>query len=500
MGHRRCTDSEIQNLLEDTDFADTDSDSDEDSSSDNSDDSQHGQGDNDTEILKSWNMLEDHAFKWEHIKNYHSKREVFTGNPGPCNEAVGVIKVVESFEIFSSPHFVQILVTETNQYAEQEASQRQFLKGKVKLWTDVTVAEMYTYLGVLMLMSFIQKPTIKMFLAKKRLLSTPGFNDIMSRNRFEFINKYLHFIDNSTRSSYTGPPQLFKIHPVIEHLQEKFRNSYLPDQKIAIDESLTLWKDRLSIKQFLPLKSAKFGVKWYQLCESTTGYLWNFVMYLGKDTDMECAPCTRDTPKTSAIVLKLMEPLLGQGYTLWMDNFYNSPALAFFLKSHEIDCVGTLRLNRKNVPVVVKEKKIKKGEIVAQHCDAVTVMRWSDKKMVSMISTYHDDAMTTSLNKRKQETIKRNYVIALIEGILAKYHRRVESSHSMSDVTDLRRLSERHFIKKVPRNDGKAQLQRRCVVCTRHDKKKTTVYWCDVCSVGLFIQDCFEIYHTKENF
>jgi len=40
-----------------------------------------------------------------------------------------------------------------------------------------------------------------------------------------------------------------------------------------------------------------------------------------------------DTNKTAAIVLSLVEPLLEKGRTLWMDNFYNSPALAQRLKT-----------------------------------------------------------------------------------------------------------------------------------------------------------------------
>jgi hypothetical protein len=38
-------------------------------------------------------------------------------------------------------------------------------------------------------------------------------------------------------------------------------------------------------------------------------------------------------PKGTAIVLKLSQPLLHIHYTLWMDNYYNSQALAKFLKA-----------------------------------------------------------------------------------------------------------------------------------------------------------------------
>ena len=96
-----------------------------------------------------------------------------------------------------------------------------------------------------------------------------------------------------------------------------------------------------------------------------------------------------DTNKTATIVLSLVEPLLNKGRTLWMDNFYNSPAMAQRLKSLKTDCVGTLRLSRKDVPQRVKDKKLKKGELIAQHLGPVSVLQWRDKKDVTMISTYH---------------------------------------------------------------------------------------------------------------
>ena len=71
-------------------------------------------------------------------------------------------------------------------------------------------------------------------------------------------------------------------------------------------------------------------------------------------------------------MLSLVEPLLNKGRTLWMDNFYNSPALAQRLKSLKTDCVGTPRLSRKDVPQGVKDKKQKKRELVAQHSGPVS--------------------------------------------------------------------------------------------------------------------------------
>ena len=89
-----------------------------------------------------------------------------------------------------------------------------------------------------------------------------------------------------------------------------------------------------------------------------------------------------------------------------MDNFYNSPALAQRLKSLKTDCVGTLRLSRKDVPQRVKEKKLKKGEMVAQHSGPVSILKWKDKKDVTMVSTYHGEETRMKLMKCREEKRK----------------------------------------------------------------------------------------------
>jgi hypothetical protein len=56
------------------------------------------------------------------------------------------------------------------------------------------------------------------------------------------------------------------------------------------------------------------------------------------------------TPKTTAIVLKLSEPLLHNGYTLWLDNFYTSPDPVKFLNPCNMDRMGTMKICKKNMP------------------------------------------------------------------------------------------------------------------------------------------------------
>jgi len=53
----------------------------------------------------------------------------------------------------------------------------------------------------------------------------------------------------------------------------------------------------------------------------------------------------------------------------------------------------------------VKEKKLKKGELVAQHSGPVSVLKWRQKK-VTMISTYHGEETRMKLTKFRPEKQK----------------------------------------------------------------------------------------------
>jgi hypothetical protein len=253
-----------------------------------------------------------------------------------------------------------------------------------------------------------------LYFSRNQLVARPVFGAVISLDRFESICRFLHFVDNTSKDISEGQQKLFKICPIIRHLILKFQNLYLPQQDISADESLILWKGRLSFKHYLPLKSSQFEIKTFELCESNSGYLWSFLVYSGKDTILESFLISKDTPKATAIVLKLSEPLLHKGYTLWMDNYYNSPALAKFLKSCNTDCVETVRVNRKVMPKKLQESKLQKGEAIAQHSGPVCVLRWCDRKDVTLISTYHA-AEVQKVVKRGKEKQKPVCVIHYIQ-------------------------------------------------------------------------------------
>ncbi|GFS81605.1 piggyBac transposable element-derived protein 4 [Trichonephila clavipes] len=70
-------------------------------------------------------------------------------------------------------------------------------------------------------------------------------------------------------------------------------------------------------------------------------------------------------------VLTLIHEMKGKGYCISTENFYTSPELAEILIGSKTDICGTLRPNRKGLPVSLKSSTVKKGEIIAFQKDHI---------------------------------------------------------------------------------------------------------------------------------
>ena len=79
-----------------------------------------------------------------------------------------------------------------------------------------------------------------MYWSKESLLSTPIFSMMMRLDRFEYIRKMHRFV---LELDHDKP--LCKLETFLKILWTQFRTVYIPDQHIAIDEYLALWKTRL---------------------------------------------------------------------------------------------------------------------------------------------------------------------------------------------------------------------------------------------------------------
>src|SRR5688572_9759672 len=212
---------------------------------------------------------------------------VFSAKTGVLIDTVDFTPL-DYFMTYIDTDLIRHFVIQTNLYAAQYLRDNDHKLGpnsRARRWKDTDQNEIMKFIGLTLLMGVVKKPLIAMYWSEDAVLCTPIFAAVMKRNRYQLLLRFFHFNDNdkSPASDAVDVDRLYKIRPVIDHLFEKFQSVYGVDREISIDESLLLWKGRLLFKQYLPLKRSRFGIKLYKLCESNTGYVFRYYIYVGKD-------------------------------------------------------------------------------------------------------------------------------------------------------------------------------------------------------------------------
>lgn len=148
----------------------------------------------------------------------------FTGQSGVQVDTQG-FEPIHYFTLFINDDLVNYLVTETNTFAEQFIRDNNLKRrSRAHEWYPTNPQEMKEFLGITFLMGIIQKPNIQMYWSNDPLYSTPIFKQVMKRDRYLLLLKFLHFNDNDNMPGRDepNPDQLYKIRPLVDHLFEKF--------------------------------------------------------------------------------------------------------------------------------------------------------------------------------------------------------------------------------------------------------------------------------------
>nr|CAH7757259.1 unnamed protein product [Callosobruchus chinensis] len=244
----------------------------------------------------------------------------------------------------------QLIVTETNRYAESliRSNPNISRSSRMSKWTDTNVEETKRFFGITIWMGLCKRSILAKYWATDPLYKNM-VSKTMSRNRFEIILRMLHFSDNNQADKNDRQA---KIRPVLFVLENNFQTIYTLGPDIVIDETMVPWRGRLLFKQYIPGKKHKYGVKLFKIC-NPKGFTWKIQIYSGKSQDGKT-----QTGLGERVVMYLCEGLLGEGRTLYTDNFYTSITLAQTLLNRNTHLVGTLRKNRKNLPKSVSTKTL----------------------------------------------------------------------------------------------------------------------------------------------
>lgn len=313
---------------------------------------------------------------WTELDKTTNNNETFRGTPGPTVFPTNTSMVDEFVDMFIGNDLFEFIATETNRYHAQNCGKYKEQKKSAK-WFDVTVAELKKWFGLIIIMGLVKKPRMEDYWSTNPLIETPIFSKTMSRNKFRQILTYIHFANNT--NTPTNGNRLFKVQYLIEYFSKKFEENFNLSQNICIDEGMIPWRGRLNFKTYNPSKITKYGILIRMLCDSATGYISCFKLYCGVGQSL------------NTTIMELLRRSFGKWHHLYMDNLYNSVALAKELLLKQIRVCGTIRRDR-GLPDSLKNAKLKRSESLFRRQGEILLQLWQTLKnrVVRMISTIHN--------------------------------------------------------------------------------------------------------------
>ena len=126
---------------------------------------------------------------------------------------------IDFFILFVNDDFLNVIVTETNRYAETRLANDGLPEfSRVKKWRPVDLEEMKVFFGLVIAMGLVQKNDIQDYWSVDETDETPFFSKHMSRDRFLLILSNIHLNNNGNAvpRGQVGFDPLFKLRPFID--------------------------------------------------------------------------------------------------------------------------------------------------------------------------------------------------------------------------------------------------------------------------------------------
>ncbi|KAK9739516.1 Transposase IS4 [Popillia japonica] len=128
----------------------------------------------------------------------HFDEEVYETQNGP----------LQRFLNFFDEDFIQMIVTESNKYAQQRNRK-----------TNIKNFEVKSFIGVLLFSGYVQVPRRRMLWEREQDTYNKLIAESISRDRFEYILSYIHLADNTNLDQ---SDKFAKVGPLFDHLKYKF--------------------------------------------------------------------------------------------------------------------------------------------------------------------------------------------------------------------------------------------------------------------------------------
>ena len=228
----------------------------------------------------------------------------------------------------------------------------------------------------------------------------------MPRSRFVEIITNIVFDNTEMRPPLIRRRKFQLMEEIFDIFKINISGLLVPGAHICIDEQLYSFRGHCSFRQYMQSKPAKYGIKYWAIVDVVSSYILNTDVYLGKDPSNVRE---RTLSVGESVVLKLVQPYFyKEKRVLACENFFSSISLASSLYNKSIHFVGTLRKNKKEIPVEFQpnSKRAIESSLFGFSTNLSLVSYVPKKsKAVLVLSTHHHDVMVNASVANKPESI-----------------------------------------------------------------------------------------------
>lgn len=312
--------------------------------------------------------------------------------PGPTKYATSRIEdEYSAFMLFFSPAVMNIILKNSNIEGKNVFGDR---------WKDLNNVDLEAFVGLLLLSGVYKSRNES---TKSLWDATTGrsiFRATMSLEKFKMISKVLRFDDRQTRQKRRVTDKFAAIRDLWDKWVEILPMLYNPEMYVTVDEQLVAFRGKCPFRQYMPSKPAKYGIKFWVLCDNSTSYVWNIQPYLGKPPGSAA-----EKNQGLRVVNDLVHGLKGHNVTC--DNFFTSYDLGQLLLKKQLTMIGTIRKNKPTIPPQLLQKNVPKFSSTFAFTKDTTLVSYIPKKgkCVVLQSTLHHDRKIADTETKKPEMI-----------------------------------------------------------------------------------------------
>lgn len=292
---------------------------------------------------------------------------------------------LDLFKLFLTEEAVRTLCDHTNKQAALTVA-----KGIKYKWTDVGVAELYKYIGLIFYMSVIKMVHVTDYWRQNKIFSIPFPATVMGRDRWRSISWNVRMSDpqkdpgNSRRKG--AHDDLFQARPLLDTLRTACKAFYHPHKNLIMHHRT----------------AATHNFRLFMLADAGNGYTVDFAVYVGKHSQHLGRKVSY-----GAVMSLVNRSFLGWGYHVYTDSFYTSPKLFRALHEQSFGACGMHSPAVKGCPHSTSNALTKssgRGAIRWIRDGPLLFVKWLDAEEVSVCSTVHTAYTGDTVQRRVKPT------------------------------------------------------------------------------------------------